>query len=258
MEKMAAPVRIQTAKQSVLGDQFLQAGQHAQGAFLLHQVGGVDFAGGVVQKRNQVLLPVLARQPGVRAAVHVHEQAAQGAALALAAVRSVARALLHQARRLQGALDPLIAQLNAVLLLELFVKMAHVEIGVLLPIEAQHALGGLHRHSLGRRPLLASVKQAVIAMLFITPAPAPQGTRTPAQDVRGVQPTDLAAHGPTNDLFSTFITLNCSCELNSVMPLWTQPASALLVLQRSVHLFPERSDHLFTTQGYSLVAVRNK
>ena len=57
----------------------------------------------------------------------------------------------HQARPLQSLLHPGVAQFDAVLGLQLLVKMSHIEIKILLPIESQHLLHRLHRHPFGTR-----------------------------------------------------------------------------------------------------------
>src|SRR5882724_11023203 len=73
-------------------------------------------------------MPLLATQPAVRAGVDVQQHAGHRSPLALAAMRPAFPRPDHQPRSLQQALDTGVAIGYAVLLAELFVKVAHAEI----------------------------------------------------------------------------------------------------------------------------------
>src|ERR1700723_554262 len=67
------------------------------------------------------------------------------------AMNSPLRLPLHQPSALQRLLDPCVAQVDLVLLRQLLVKMAHVQVEVLLPVQIQNLLGLGLRHPLAAR-----------------------------------------------------------------------------------------------------------
>ena len=65
VEVVAAPIGIEGTWQAVHGDHLGERPQGAHGAFLVHQKGGVDRAGGVVHRHDQIELLIEPRQPTV-------------------------------------------------------------------------------------------------------------------------------------------------------------------------------------------------
>ena len=68
-EVMARPVGVERARQALRGDHLGERPEGARGAFLVHQKGRVDLAGGIVQGDDQVELLLERRQPAVARAV---------------------------------------------------------------------------------------------------------------------------------------------------------------------------------------------
>jgi hypothetical protein len=60
------------------------------------------------------------------------------------------------------------------LLDQLLVKMPHVEIEILLPIQLQHPLRVFQRNPFRTRPPLSSIVESVITMLLVAFPPPPQ------------------------------------------------------------------------------------
>ena len=63
--------------------------------------------------------------------------------------------------------------MDPVLGAELLVKMAHVQVKVLLPVKPQHLLGLRQWHTLLAWPAAPPVDQSVVAVLFIALSPTP-------------------------------------------------------------------------------------
>ncbi len=95
---------------------------------------------------------------------------AQRAPFAPLAVDTALAGLGHQSCPLQGQLYPGIAQMDPVLAAELLVKMAHVQVKVLLPVKPQHLLGLPQWHAFGLAGRAAD--QSVVALFFIALANA--------------------------------------------------------------------------------------
>ena len=79
-------------------------------------------------------MPALILKPLVMAAVDMQHHARQRTTLPAFAVDASLRLPLHQAGALQRLLHPGVAQPDPVLLRELLVEVAHVQIEVLLPV----------------------------------------------------------------------------------------------------------------------------
>ena len=71
-----------------------------------------------------------------------------------------------QARSLQRLLHPRVAQLNAMLLLQLLVEMPYVEVVIAFPVQAQYLLAYRQRYPLRAHYPFAPIRQPVIAVLF--------------------------------------------------------------------------------------------
>jgi hypothetical protein len=64
MEIMAAAVGVELAEQPVLRDHLAQRAKARRGALLRYEKARVDRAGRVVERNHQIVLPIIARQPG--------------------------------------------------------------------------------------------------------------------------------------------------------------------------------------------------
>src|SRR3974390_2858731 len=196
--EMAAPIAVQRAEQALALDHFAQSRHHRRRRFFLHQLPVVDLAGGVVQNHQQVV-PALVLKPLVPAAVNVQQHAGQRPPRGpLRAPPGLPPPPPHP-RPLQRRLHPRVAQPDAVLLAQLLVKMPHVEIEVLLPIQPQHPLHRFHWHPLLARPAAPPVQYPVEAELLIAFSPAPQMPVGNAENLGRLIPRDLARHRPQHD-----------------------------------------------------------
>ena len=81
-------------------------------------------------------------------------------------------------------------------------EVAHVEAGVVLAVEGQHALDLGDRRPLGRRNVPAAIEQAVVAVVLELPAQAPNAARAASKDVSGLHPGQRAREGANNDLLN--------------------------------------------------------
>ena len=102
----------------------------------------------------------------------------------------------HQPRSLQRLLHPGVAQFDPVLRLLLLVKMLHVQIEILLPVEREHLLHRGHRNPPMRGLAAAPVKEPVIARLFVALPPAPHVPVADPQDLRRLPPRYPPCHRP--------------------------------------------------------------
>jgi hypothetical protein len=100
---------------------------------------------------------------------------------------------LNQTRFLQRRLHPRVAVVNVMHLGQLLVKVPHVEVVILLPIQTQHFLKLLDGHSLRARLSLAVVPQPAVAVLLVPLAPPPHRPVRDADD-RSLPPLQLASH----------------------------------------------------------------
>src|SRR3990172_437720 len=96
----------------------------------------------------------------------------------------------HQARSLQGELHPGVAQVDAVLLPQLLVKVPHGAVKILLPIQLPHLLDSRHGHPPGTRGAPPPVIQPVIAVPFVSPPPAPHLPHADPHNLRCLPPRD--------------------------------------------------------------------
>src|SRR5260370_25523319 len=117
------------------------------------------------------------------------------------AVRAALLPAAHQSRALQSLLHPGIAELNAMLLLQFLVKMAHVEIEILLPIQPQDLLRRLQRYPPRTGPATTAIPQSVIPPLLIAavatpPLPLPASHKTPPPPPRDSLSPPSPKHPP--------------------------------------------------------------
>src|ERR1019366_6974544 len=193
-------------------DDFPQPGHHRRRRFLLHQLRVIDLAAGIIQNHDQVI-PALIPEPAVMTAVDVQQQARQGPSFAPLAMHPTLAAFGHQTGALQGPLDPGVAPADAVLLPQLLVKMLHVQIEILFPVEPQHSLHLGQRDALGRRPAPPPVEQPVIAKLFVALMPAPHLPIADADDLGCLPPRDLLRQGPQNHFLYLHRPLHCGLRV---------------------------------------------
>src|SRR5260370_37670420 len=116
------------------------------------------------------------------------------------AVRAALLPAAHQSRALQSLLHPGIAELNAMLLLQFLVKMAHVEIEILLPIQPQDLLRRLQRYPPRTGPATTAIPQSVIPPLLIAAGPTPPLTLAAVDNLRRLPPGDAPRPSAPNHL----------------------------------------------------------
>src|ERR1019366_8111451 len=80
------------------------------------------------------------------------------------------------------------------LLAQLFVKMAHVKIEILLPVQPQDLLRRLQRYPPWTGPATTAIPQSVIPPFLIAPVPTPHLPLADADDLRGLPPGDPLGH----------------------------------------------------------------
>src|ERR1700674_2106499 len=192
-KEVAGPVAVQRAEHSVTTHHLAQRLQHRARRFLLDQLRVIDFAGRVIQRHQQVVAAVIGK-PGVRAAVQIQQHSRQRSPHPPLAVRPAPPPLAHQPRALQGQLDPGITQADAVLLPELLVKVAHVEIEILLPVQPQDLLRRLQRYPPRTWPATTAIPQSVIPPFLIPPVPTPHLPLADPEDLRRLPPGDPLGH----------------------------------------------------------------
>src|SRR5947207_9014677 len=192
---MAAPVAVQGAEYAFALDYFLQSCHHGQRRFLFHQLRVIDLAAGIVQNDNQVI-PALILEPAMPAAIDVQQHTWQRAPRSAFAMHPALAPPLYQPGSLQGQFHPGVAQCNLVLGAQLLMKMPHVQIEILLPVESQNLFHQRHGDSLGRRLPPPSIEQPVIAELFVALPPTSHVPVANAHDLRCLPPRDPFRHRP--------------------------------------------------------------
>src|SRR5450759_616509 len=130
-EKVTPPVAVQGAEQALGFDHLAQAGHHRSRRFFLHQLRVVNLTGGVVQNHDQVI-PAIVVQPAMLAAVDVQQHPRQRPPRSSSPVRPPLVPFGHQAGSLQRFLYPGVAQLDVVLLPQLFVEVPDIQVVVRL------------------------------------------------------------------------------------------------------------------------------
>src|SRR5205807_8255640 len=100
----------------------------------------------------------------------------------------------HQARSLQCLLHPGVTQFDPVLSLQLLVKMLHVQIEILLPVQREHSLHRHHRHPATRGLAPPPVQQPVVTLFDVALPPPPHVPVADAQDLRRLPPGNLLCH----------------------------------------------------------------
>src|SRR6201993_3975885 len=188
--EMASPIAVQRAEHAFALDHFPQSGHHRRRRFLLHQLGVVNLARGIVQNHDQVV-PAFVLKPPVAAAVDMQQHPRQRPPLTPLAMRPALASSPHQARSLQGLLHPGVTQFDPVLGLQLLVKVLHVQIEILLPVQCEHFL---HRPPPSRRLSPPPVVQPVVTLFHVALSPTPHVPVTDPKDLRRLPPGDPLRH----------------------------------------------------------------
>src|SRR5438046_9176397 len=142
------------------------------------------------------------------AAIDVQQHTWQRAPRSAFAMHPALQPALYQPGSLQGQFHPGVAQCNLVLGAQLLMKMSHVQIEILLPVESQNLFHQRHGDSLGRRLPPPSSGQPRIAELVV---PLPPTTHVPlanADDLGRLPPRDPFRHGPQNH----FLYFHCPLQ----------------------------------------------
>src|SRR5580693_6823123 len=170
---MRAAIRIEAHRQPVLRKHLFQRPEGRGRAFLLDEESRIDRPGRVIERDNEIK-GGLALEPCVARAVLVQHHPRQRPALALASMRPLARRLRHGAGPLQMQLGPRITPAEAVVLDQMLVEMLDREALVALAIEPLHLLGPVGRDPFARRLAKSPVDEARLALLLVSPRPAPE------------------------------------------------------------------------------------
>src|SRR5207244_1582454 len=192
---MAASVAIQGAKYPLALDDFFQSRHHRDRRFFFHQLRVIDLAAGIIQNDDQVI-PALILEPAMPAAIDVQQHTRQRTPRSAFAMHPAFAPPFYQPGSLQAQFHSCVAQFNLVLCAQLLMKMPHVQIEILLPIESQNLLHQGQGDSLGRGLPPPSIEQPVIAELFIALAPATHVPVANADDLRCLPPRDPFRHRP--------------------------------------------------------------
>ena len=147
------------------------------------------------------MMPALILKPLVKAAVDMQHHARQGATFTTLAMNSPLRLPLHPPSALQRLLDPYVSQVDLVLLRQLLVKMAHVQVKVLLPLRIQNLLGLGLRHPLAARPTTPTIQQSIVATHLISLPPATKLPVADTDNLSSLPPHDLPRAGPQQHFF---------------------------------------------------------
>src|SRR5215472_7093501 len=197
--EMAAAIAVQSTENALALDDFLQPRHHRERRFFLGELRVVNLAGGIVQDHNQVI-PAFVLKPLVMATVDVQQHAWQWTALPPLAMHPAFAGPCYQPSSLQRGFHPRVAQIDLVFGLQLLVKMADVEIEILLSIQPEDRFHRRQGNSLRGWLATTSVKQPVVAKLLVTfPNPA-QMSIAKTQNLGRLEPGNLPRHRPQQHL----------------------------------------------------------
>src|SRR5215831_4711897 len=101
-----------------------------------------------------------------------------------------------QPRSLKRILHPCIAVMDSMLFAQLLVKVTHIKIRILLPIQFQDLFQFLHWHLLRTGPFPSVVVQTIESHFLPLSPPASDGPRADTQYLRCLPPRDLLCHCP--------------------------------------------------------------
>src|ERR1700736_1952407 len=109
-------------------------------------------------------------------------------------MRTALASARHQPRSLQGLLHPGVTQFDPVLGLQLLVKVLHVQIKILFPVQREHFLHRRHRHPATRGLAPPPVQQSVVALFDVALPPPPHVPVADPQNLGRLPPRDLLRH----------------------------------------------------------------
>jgi hypothetical protein len=184
MEIVAAAVGVELAEQPVLRDHLGQRAKARPGALLLDDKARIDRAGRVVEGDHQIVLPIIARQPGEARGILMQHHAHHRPSRPLLAMRRAPRRRPHQPRPLQRQPGHRVAQLVVVPLLQLLVKMLHREPAIALLIKPQHAQDLRGRRPAARRLADPPIAQTLRPLIAQPVAPPPERPLRDPQHLR--------------------------------------------------------------------------
>src|SRR5947209_18235397 len=131
-------------------------------------------------------------------AVHVQQHAGKRTSGPSPPMRAPLLASPDETGTLESLLDPGVAELDAMLIPQLLVKVPHAQVEVGFLRERQHTLDLLQRHTQGGALPGPLIPQPVLAEPLVALAPAPHGPITDTDDLGGLQPGDSLGHGLQN------------------------------------------------------------
>src|SRR6202020_753485 len=172
-EIVRAAVCVEAHRQAVPAEHPLQPPEGRGRAFLLNQKGRIDRPRRVIQGHDQIERR-LAFEPGVPRAILVQHHARQRPPLALPPMGALARGLWRDARPLQVQLQPGVAPAEAMVPHQMLVEVLDREALVALAVEALHLLRPVGRNPPARRLAEPAVDEAGLALLLVSPRPAPE------------------------------------------------------------------------------------
>ena len=168
---MAAAIGVERAEQAMRRNHLAQRPQRRCRAFLLNQDHRIDLARRIVHRHDQVhRRPTF--DPDVARAVLMQHHARQRTPLPLLAMSAAAARRLHQAGRVQIELGHRVAELVAVPLHQLLVKVLHREVRVLVAVKPEHPLQLFLRCPPRRSPAHPPIDKSRFALLLVTRRPA--------------------------------------------------------------------------------------
>jgi hypothetical protein len=127
MEIVTAAVGVELTEQPMPIDHLGQRAKARSRALLFDDEARIDRTGRVVEGDHQIVLPIIARQPGEARGILMQHHAHHRPPRPLLAMRRAPRCRPHQPRPLQRQPGHRVAELVMVPLLQLLVKMLHGE-----------------------------------------------------------------------------------------------------------------------------------
>ena len=191
VEIVAAAVCVERAEQAVRRNHLAQRPQCRGGAFLRNQDHRIDFARRIIERHDQVHRRP-AFDPDVARAVLMQHHARQRTPLPLLAMSAAAARRLHQAGNVQIELGHRVAELVAVPLHKLLVKMLHREGRVLVAVKPEHPLQLFLRGPPRRSPAHPPIRKPRFAFILVTRRPALERAHMHPQHLSRLLLCDLA------------------------------------------------------------------
>src|SRR3954451_17833718 len=192
--EMGSAVGIERTEQPVLFNHRAQPGHHCGGCFLRRQLRIIDLTGGIVQDPDQAA-PTFVLKPLMLAAVDVQHHPRKRTPFTPLAVHTALGLALYQTGCLQSLLHPRVAPSDLMFLAELLMKVPHVQIEVLVPVEAQNLFRLRLRHSPAAWLPLSPVQQSRAALFFEALPPSTHLALADAHQLRCLPPLDLPPCG---------------------------------------------------------------